>query len=343
MNNRFLQALGAQNSGRPPVWLMRQAGRYMPEYQALRKGRSFLDMCRTPEIAVEVTKLPLRLLDVDAAILFADILLVADALGAALRFEEGKGPIFERPIRNVNDVNALPDVQAAEALGYVGEAVGLLRQEIDVPLIGFAGAPFTVASYMVEGGSSRELKTTRQWMRREPEAFEMLLEKVSDLTIDYLRMQVDAGAQALQLFDTWACYLDYAQFTRYSLHYMQRVLDGLRECQVPVILFCKGASVWADELAATGAQGLSLDWQCSLPKLRRQLPAPLVLQGNLDPYLLYAPHDVIRAQTERLLQEMAGDPAFVVNLGHGILPDMSVDAVRVLVDTVKGASYAHNL
>jgi uroporphyrinogen decarboxylase len=314
---------------------MRQAGRYMPEYQAIRRGRTFLEMCQTPEIAAEVTELPIRLLDVDAAILFADILLVADALGCGLTFVESRGPVMERPVRTADDVRKLPRPAAGEALGYVAEAVRLLRRSLQVPLIGFAGAPFTVASYMIEGGSSDDLKRTRQWMRGDPESFAALLDRVTELTIDYLAMQIDAGAQAVQVFDSWACYLDHAHFMRYSREYMSRIVRALEPKGVPVILFCRGSSVWARELAGCGPAAISLDWNCSLADVRRQVGSGIALQGNIDPFVLYAPRQVIRDEVGRLLSSMKGDPAFVVNLGHGISPDMSVDAVRTLVERVK--------
>ncbi len=337
-NDRLLKALARTNTGRPPVWLMRQAGRYMPEYRAIREGRTFLEMCQTPEVAAEVTRLPITLLGVDAAILFADILLVADAFDTGLHFVESHGPVMDRPVRSPAAIRNLPTPNAQESLGYVAEAIKILRSDLEVPLIGFAGAPFTVASYMIEGGSSKELKQTRLWMRNDPASFTQLLDKVTDLTIDYLKMQVEAGAQALQVFDSWACHLDYHHFQKYSQEYLRRITAALGPCGVPVILFCRGASCWTRELADCGSAAISLDWNCSLPRVRTEVGNDITLQGNIDPFLLYAPHSVIRSEVHSLLESMAGDPGFIVNLGHGISPDMTVDAVRTLVDSVKAHS-----
>ncbi len=329
MNNLLLRALKGTNteSGRPPVWIMRQAGRYMPEYRALRARHSFLEMVHTPEIAAEVTLLPIQQLDVDAAILFSDILTVAEALGVGLRFDEGVGPVVERPIREASQIPS-----HCEDLSYVGEAIRLLIPQLKVPLIGFAGGPFTVASYLVEGGSSRDLKKTKQWMLRDPQGFHKLLARITDITIDYLRMQADAGVNALQLFDSWAMHLAHPHFKEFSLRYLKRVVDELQR-DVPMILFCRGSSVFAEELAGV-APAVGLDWNCDLQAMRKRLPG-VTLQGNLDPFVLYAPHETIRREVRALMESMAGDPAYIFNLGHGVSPDMTVDSVRVLVDTVK--------
>ncbi len=327
MNKRLLHALQGTNNGRPPVWLMRQAGRYQKEYRAIKESYSFLEMVHTPEIAAEVTMLPIKQFGMDAAILFSDILTVAEAFGVGLRFEGGVGPVIDRPIMSRADIP-----QQLGDLSYVGDAIKLLLPELDVPLIGFAGAPFTVASYMIEGGSSRDLKNTKKWMLKDPEGFHMLLETLTEATISYLRLQADAGVQALQLFDSWAMHLSFPHFEEFSLRYMKKIADGLNR-DLPMILFCRGSSVFAPEMASIGC-GIGLDWNCSLPQMRQKIPH-LTLQGNLDPFVLYAPHETIRKEVTNLLDAMNGDPAYIFNLGHGISPDMSVDAVRCLVDTVK--------
>lgn len=335
MNTLLLDALACENRSRPPVWLMRQAGRYMPEYRAIRNKYSFIEMCRNPEIAAKVTLLPIQQFDLDAAILFSDILVVPEALGVGLHFEEGKGPVIEHPLNSAEDVAKLQVPNAEESLGYVSHAIRLLRNELQVPLIGFCGAPFTIASYMIEGGGGKDFKKTKQWMFRDPKSFHALLTLLASLTIDYINMQVAAGAQVIQIFDSWAHVLSYHDFKEFSLAYMSKVVEGMREPKPPVILFCRGASVFANELAAIHPQAISLDWNAHLPSLRNTIPDSIALQGNFDPDLLYAPHQAIKQQVKQLLEEMDGDPGYIVNLGHGIKPDMPTDAVRVFVDTVK--------
>lgn len=335
MNTLLLDALACENQSRPPVWLMRQAGRYMPSYRKIRENRSFVEMCHHPEIAAEVTLLPIKEFGMDAAILFSDILMIPEALGLGLRFEEGKGPIIERPVRSREDVFALQKPDVEESLGFVAEAIRLLRGELSVPLIGFCGAPFTVASYMIEGGTSRDFKLTKQWMYRDPESFHALLKHLAQVTIDYIDMQAAAGAQAIQIFDSWAHVLPYQEFKEFSLYYMNMILEGVRDPKPPVILYCRGASVFVHELADICPRAISLDWNIHLPRLRDVIPSSIALQGNFDPDLLYAPLGAIEREVKRLLREMDGDPGYIVNLGHGIKPDMSPEAVKVFVDTVK--------
>lgn len=338
MNTLLLEALNCENQSRPPVWMMRQAGRYMPQYRAIRKKYSFVTMCHSPELAAEITKQPIKEFGMDAAILFSDILVIPEALGLGLHFEEGKGPVIERPVRTDKDVEALPMPDVREKLGYVKEAIQLLRGDLNVPLIGFCGAPFTVASYMIEGGSSADLKKTKQWMFKNPKSFHALLTHIAKVTIDYINMQIDAGAQVIQIFDSWANVLSSRHFKEFSLAYMNMIMEGIQEPKPPIILFCRGASVFASDLADIAPQGISLDWNVDLPKLRDVIPDSVALQGNFDPDLLYAPLDMIKQEVKQLLNEMDGDPGYIVNLGHGIKPDMSMDAVRTFVDTVKSFS-----
>lgn len=334
MESILLQALRCQNRGRPPVWLMRQAGRYLPQFRSLREKYGFLEMCHQPELAVETTLLPIHLLGFDAAILFSDILVIAEALGVGLRFEKDLGPVIERPLNQVSDIHSLPKIHVEEKLGYVAEAIRMLRTRLEVPLIGFCGAPFTLASYMIEGGSSRDLKKTKRWMLAEPESFHQLLELISEASIAYLKMQIKAGAQAIQIFDSWASALAHGQFREFSLHYLQKIVRAL---DVPVILFCRGSSVFASQLAEAQPAAISVDWNADLSSIRGQLPS-VALQGNLDPDILHAPRNVVVREVKRLLDSMRQDPGYIFNLGHGITPEVPVDNVKALVETVK--SYA---
>lgn len=335
MNTLFLDALACRNKRRAPVWLMRQAGRYMPQYRALRAKHSFLDMCHRPELAAHITQLPIDVFGFDAAILFSDILVIAEALEVGLRFEENIGPIIERPIKDLHDVLLLPAVEVEEKLGYVAQAITLLKPQLKVPLIGFCGAPFTVASYMIEGASSRTLRQTKKWMLAEPQSFHLLLQKITKTTIEYLKMQINAGVDAIQIFDSWANYLAFPQFREFSLAYLEKIVGAIEDSGVPIILFCKGASVFASELAKLSPAGISVDWNGHLPHMRQSIPASIALQGNLDPDILYAPLPVIEKQVSTMLNDMRGDQGYIFNLGHGILPDIPTDAVKMLVDTVK--------
>lgn len=334
-NDKLLLALRCKNEGRPPLWVMRQAGRYLPEYRKLREKHAFLEMCHRPELAAEVTLLPLKTLDFDAAILFSDILVIAEALGVGLRFEESKGPIIERPLSTAKDVAALSIPNIDEKLRYVSEAIKLVLPQLQVPLIGFCGAPFTVASYMIEGGSSRDMKKTKQWLLRDPKSFHQLLDVITTCSIAYLRMQMASGVAAVQIFDSWANVLGHAQFREFSLAYLEKLVKVVKGSGVPVILFCKGSSVWASQLAEISPSGISVDWQADLSHVRKVVPRSIALQGNLDPDILYAGNDKIRAETKRLLQSMKGDAGYVFNLGHGIHPDTPVEAVKTLIEIVR--------
>lgn len=335
MNDLLLKSLRCCNYERAPIWIMRQAGRYMPEYRALRKQYSFLEMCHQPELIAEITQLPLRVFEMDAAILFSDILVIPEALGVGVRFEDGIGPIIERPLQSEKDIDALPSPNISEALHYVEKGIKLLRPQLKVPLIGFCGAPFTVASYMIEGGSSRDLRKTKQWMLRHPDSFHRLLSKIADCSIAYLKMQIGAGVQVIQIFDSWAHVLGHTQFQEFSLAYFDKILGAIKATDVPVILFCRGSSVFAQQLAQIQPAAVGLDWNSDIVHMRQSIPSTVALQGNLDPDILYADHAVIRKEARRILNGMKGDPAFIFNLGHGIHPDIPTDAVKVLVECVK--------
>lgn len=336
MNDLFLKALKCQNNSRPPVWLMRQAGRYMPEYRNLRKKYSFLEMCHQPELIAEVTKLPIDAFGMDAAILFSDILVIPEAFNLGLSFEENKGPIIHRPIHTKADIDDLQMPNVKESLKYVSDGIKGLLPCLKVPLIGFSGAPFTVASYMIEGGSSRDLKKTKQFMIRDPLSFHELLTKITESTIDYLNLQIEAGVQALQIFDSWAGHLSNDHFRAFSLEYLNKILKGIKK-DIPVILFCKGSSFFAPQLAELKPAGISIDWQADLGTLRKNIPQHIALQGNMDPDVLYGPKPVIVAETQKILKSMKGEPGFIFNLGHGMQPDMSPDSVKILVETIKNS------
>jgi len=315
---------------------MRQAGRYLPNYQALRASCSLLDLFHTPELIAEATLLPFHYLRLDAAILFSDILVVAEALGAGLQFDDKKGPIIERPVRSRRDIEALTVPSAVEALHYVQRGISLILPQLSVPLIGFAGAPFTVASYLVEGGSSQQFKTTKKWLMSDPEAFHSLLEKITAITIDYLNMQIAAGVHVLQLFDSWANQLAPIQLREFVFPYLRKVLEGLSSQKIPTILFCRGSSLFATELAALSPTAISIDWSGDLGKIRSSLSPTIALQGNLDPDVLFAPKELIKRDVHSILDVMKGDPAYIFNLGHGVQPGTPLDAVHYLIDLVHG-------
>ncbi|MBS4168192.1 uroporphyrinogen decarboxylase [Parachlamydia sp. AcF125] len=334
-NSLLLDALNCKNQNRPPVWLMRQAGRYMPQYRTMREKYSFLEMCHQPELAAEVTLMPIKTFGMDAAILFSDILVIPEALEVGLRFEETKGPIIERPLNTLNDIHNLPDVHIPEALDYVSQAIKTVLPHLKVPLIGFSGAPFTLASYLIEGRASQNLKKTKQWMLREPSSFHQLLNRLANLTIEYLLLQIEAGVKAIQIFDSWAHVLSYRHFQEFSLHYLKKILEGLASATIPIILFCRGSSVFASSLASLKPAAISLDWNSDLKTVRQTLPSMIALQGNLDPDILYASPHAIRQQVSQMLKGMQRDPGYIFNLGHGIHPDTPMESVYALVECVQ--------
>ncbi len=350
-NDRFLRALRREPVDCTPVWLMRQAGRYLPEYRATRKAAgSFLAMAQNPEIACEVTLQPLRRFPLDAAILFSDILTVPDAMGLGLYFVEGEGPKFERPVREAADIArlAVPDMETD--LRYVMDAVRVIRRELDgsVPLIGFSGSPWTLACYMVEGGGSKDFGRIKAMAYSAPEQLHQLLSVVTDAVIAYLSAQRAAGAQALQVFDTWGGVLSPALYREFSLRYLQRIAEELPrddhgETRTPLILFGKGNGPYIDQLAASGADALGVDWTVSMEDAAWRSKGKVALQGNMDPTTLYAAPEAIRAQVRGVLDSyMHGNggsrEGHVFNLGHGMSPDMNPDHVAVLVDEVHAHS-----
>lgn len=348
-NDLLIRALLRQPIERTPVWIMRQAGRYLPEYQATRaRAGSFLNLCRTPELACEVTLQPLERFPLDAAILFSDILTVPAAMGLGLYFVEGEGPRFERPLRQRNDIMRLAAPDPEQELRYVTDAVRLVRRELDgrVPLIGFAGSPWTLASYMVEGGSSRNFAYIKALMLDEPETLEYLLDTLARATVDYLNAQIAAGAQAVQIFDTWGGVLTPAAYHRFSLAPMARIVQGLTRTadgrRVPVILFTKGGGAWIEAIVDTGCDAIGLDWTTDLDAARARVGERVALQGNLDPSTLYARPERIRDQVAAVLASFGHGPGHVFNLGHGILPDIDPAHAGAMVRAVHELSPAYH-
>ncbi|GMR17371.1 MAG: uroporphyrinogen decarboxylase [Gammaproteobacteria bacterium] len=344
-NDLLIRALLRQPVPRTPVWIMRQAGRYLPEYRALReRAGDFLSLCSNPELACEVTLQPLRRYALDAAILFSDILTIPHAMGLGLHFATGEGPKFERPLAHAADIRklAVPDVDTA--LRYVFDAVALIRRELDgqVPLIGFAGSPWTVATYMVEGGSSREFGKIRALAAEDPLSLELLLEKLAATTVDYLNAQIEAGAQVVMLFDTWGGALPPDDYRRFSLASMQHIVARLRRerdgARVPVILFTKGAGERLQEMADSGCDALGVDWTTSLADARRLTGDRVALQGNLDPATLRQAPEIIEQGVAEVLASYGRGPGHVFNLGHGITPDIDPERLQVLVDAVQRLS-----
>jgi len=340
-NDRFIRALLRQPVDVTPVWMMRQAGRYLPEYLKVRKqAGSFMSLCTNPELACEVTMQPLERFPLDAAILFSDILTIPDAMGLGLYFETGEGPRFRKPVRTAADVKALavPDPEAE--LRYVMDAVRLIRRTLDnrLPLIGFSGSPWTLATYMVEGGSTKTFSRSKGMLYNEPQLMHRMLDTVADAVIAYLNAQIAAGAQAVMIFDTWGGVLTPQDYSDFSLQYMRKIVAGLtREyegAKVPVILFTKGGCQWLEIMADTGADALGLDWSTDLAVARKRVGDRVALQGNLDPAVLYASPDVIRDKVAAVLAAYGKGSGHVFNLGHGITPDVNPEHAGVLVDAV---------
>ncbi len=340
-NDRLLRALLRQPVDVTPVWVMRQAGRYLPEYRRVREqAGSFMHLCTTPELACEVTLQPLRRFRLDAAILFSDILTVPDAMGLGLRMCEGEGPQFERPLRTAADVNRLAVPDPDDRLRYVLDAVRLIRRELAgaAPLIGFAGSPWTLATYMVEGGSSKEFGRVKGMMFQDPATMHRLLDINARAVSAYLNAQIEAGAQAVMLFDTWGGVLTPRDYREFSLRYMRQVVAGLkRESEgrrVPVILFTKAGGAWLEDLAASGCDALGVDWTMDMSEARRRVAGRVALQGNMDPSVLYASPERIRQEVEAILDSYGPGPGHVFNLGHGVHQHTDPDHLAVMVDAV---------
>lgn len=341
-NDRLLRALLRQPVDATPVWMMRQAGRYLPEYRASRtKAGDFMGLCTNPEAACEVTMQPLdRYPSLDAAILFSDILTIPDAMGLGLYFETGEGPKFRKTVRNAADVQALKVINTAKDLTYVTDAVSTIRRELNgrVPLIGFSGSPWTLATYMVEGGSSKDHRRCKAMAFNQPEVMHELLSVLADSVIDYLNSQILAGAQAVQIFDTWGGALSHAAYQEFSLGYMQRIVNGLIKehegRRVPVILFTKGGGQWLELMANTGCDALGLDWTTEIGSARQRVGSQVALQGNMDPTMLYASPDRIRQEVSSILASYGSGTGHIFNLGHGITPEVDPAHAGAFIESV---------
>ncbi len=335
INGRFLQACRREPVDVTPVWFMRQAGRYMPEYRAIREKYTLIEICQHPEIAAEVTMQPVRALGVDAAILFADILLPVIPLGLGLEFAKGEGPVIESPVRTLEDVRAMKPFDAESDLGYVMDAIRILRGELDgIPLIGFCGAPFTVASYLIEGGSSRDFLKTKTMMYSAPGVFHALMEKLSGVLSNYLVAQIRAGAQAVQVFDSWVGALSPVDYETFVLPYSQKVLKDAEAMNVPVIHFGTNTTTLLPLMKQAGGDVLGLDWRIPLDDGWKIIGYDSAVQGNLDPSLLFAPLSEIKKRVQDILRRADGRPGHIFNLGHGILQNTPVDNVKAVVDIV---------
>ena len=348
-NDRLLRALARQPVDKTPIWLMRQAGRYLPEYRATRsQAGDFLTLCTTPELACEVTLQPLARFPLDAAILFSDILTIPDAMGLGLEFADGEGPRFSNPVRSAADIRRLGTPDPEQDLGYVMEAVRLIQRELagDIPLLGFAGSPWTLATYMVEGGSSSAFHRIKGLMFDQPGTLHHLLSVLAKAVADYLNAQISAGAQALMLFDTWGGVLTTRDYDEFSLAYVRRILADLqREHQgrrVPFILFTKGGGAWLESMADAGCDALGVDWTVELGTARARVGRRVALQGHVDPTILYANPVRIRHEVATVLDSFGQGAGHVFNLGHGIQPGVDPERVGVLIDAVHELSVAYH-
>ncbi|WP_461480504.1 uroporphyrinogen decarboxylase [Porticoccus sp.] len=340
-NDRFLRALQRQPVDVTPVWMMRQAGRYLPEYRQTRsRAGDFMGLCTNPELACEVTLQPLERYPLDAAILFSDILTIPDAMGLGLYFEEGEGPRFRKPLRSEADISALEVINPERDLPYVMDAVTTIRRELNgrVPLIGFSGSPWTLATYMIEGGSSRDFARSKTMLYEQPELMHQLLDVLAQSVTAYLNAQIAAGAQAVQIFDTWGGSLSHSAYREFSLRYMSKIVAGLTpEAEgrpVPAILFTKGGGQWLEAIAETGCDGIGLDWTMDIGAARQRVGQKVALQGNMDPAVLRASPLRIRQEVAAILEQYGHGEGHIFNLGHGITPDISPENAGAFVDAV---------
>ncbi len=340
-NDRYLRALLKQPVDVTPVWMMRQAGRYLPEYRELRaEAGDFMSLCRNAEFACEVTLQPLRRYPLDAAILFSDILTIPDAMGLGLYFETGEGPKFERPIQCLKGITNLPIPDPEVELGYVMNAVRTIRRELkgEVPLIGFSGSPWTLATYMVEGGSSKTFGQIKKMAFAEPKMLHLLLDKLADSVVSYLNAQIKAGAQSVMIFDTWGGILTPRDYKEFSLNYMHKIVSGLiRDYdgrKVPVTLFTKNGGMWLEDIANTGCDALGIDWTVDIADAKRRVGDKVALQGNMDPAMLHASPERIRQEVETILDGFGEGNGHVFNLGHGITPDVDPEKAGVFINSV---------
>jgi uroporphyrinogen decarboxylase len=338
---RFLAAANCQPVDRPPVWLMRQAGRYLPEYRALKAKHDFVTMVRTPELATEVTLQPLKRFPLDAAVIFSDILVIPEALGQGYHFRDLGGIGMDFLLDSPEKIDALDSSNIATKLNYVAEALKLTRSRLgdDKALLGFSGSPWTLACYMVEGGSAKDFVAIKQLALSQPEHFEKLMQKLTDVITEYLIMQIDAGADAVQIFDSWAALCPCTHYEAWSLRWIRQIIKALGD-RVPIILYAKGMGQKVIEQASTGASVLSLDWTVKLSQVRENLDEPIALQGNLDPVILTTTPEITRIEAQKLLDDMSSQSGFIFNLGHGMIPSAKIECVEALMEVITGQKNA---
>jgi len=339
-NDLFLRACRKEPVERTPIWIMRQAGRYLPEYRAVREKVDFLTLCKTPDLAAEVTIQPVDIIGVDAAIIFSDILVIPEAMGMKLEMHEGKGPIFHNPIRTENDANALAEIDPFKDLSYVLDAVSLTKRELNgrVPLIGFSGSPWTLFTYMVEGRGSKNFSNVKKMIYNNPRLAHKVLGKLADAVSLYLSAKIEAGADAVQIFDTWGGVLSQNDFEEFSLKYVQMIISNIKRKNEPVIFFPKGVHYKFKKLSKCGADVIGLDWTMDMGKVRKRIGDKIALQGNLDPAFLYANEEKIKEEAIRILDSFGEGSGHIFNLGHGILPDVEPEKAKYLVNMVKEES-----
>jgi uroporphyrinogen decarboxylase len=339
-NDLIIKAAKRLPTERTPIWIMRQAGRYLPEYRAVRSKHDFLTMCKTPELAAEVTIQPVDIIGVDAAIIFSDILVIPEAMGMHLEMHEGRGPVFSEPIKSSEDLAKLKDPDPTKELKYVLDAISLTKKELNgrVPVIGFAGAPWTILTYMVEGQGSKSFSKVKKLIYGNPELAHSLLEKITRATAEYLSAQIEAGASLVQIFDTWAGLLSPRDYQVFALRYVYQLISEIKRKDEPVIYFPKGVHYLMHELKKVGADAISVDWTLELTKVRRKIGEKVAIQGNLDPTVLYADPNFIKREARKVLESFGKGDGHIFNLGHGILPDIDPENVKVLVNYVKEES-----
>ena len=343
-NDLFLRACKRLSVERTPVWAMRQAGRYLPEYMAVRQKTDFLTMCKTPELVAEVTLQPIDIIGVDAAIIFSDILVIPEAMGMHLEMHEGQGPIFPQPIRSESDARQLKPIDPFHDLKYVMDAVALTKKELKnrVPLIGFSGAPWTLLTYMVEGQGSKTFSNTKKLVYNNPQLAHSILSQLAGTISAYLNAKIESGVDAIQIFDTWGGALSQDEFDEFSLFYIKQIISQIKNKDVPIIVFAKGVHYNLDKLAACGADVVGLDWTMHLGDVRKQVGDKVALQGNLDPTILYGSPETIKKKAANVLASYGKGSGHIFNLGHGILPDVPPENLKLLVDFVKTESVQYH-
>jgi uroporphyrinogen decarboxylase len=336
-NDLFLRACKKQEIERTPIWMMRQAGRYLPEYRAVREKADFMTMCKTPELAAEVTIQPVDLVGVDAAILFSDILVIPDAMGMNLEMHEGRGPVFPKPIRNEADANELKDIDPMTDLKYVMDSIKVTKEQLNnrVPLIGFAGSPWTLLTYMVEGSGSKNFAEVKKLIYNNPKLAHKILDKLADTVAAYLSAKIESGVNAIQIFDTWGGNLSQDAFAEFSLNYIEKIVSSVKRNDEPVIVFAKGVHHSLDKIANCGADVIGLDWTMDLGKVRKQIGDKVALQGNLDPTILLSDKVNIEKEAAKVLASYGKGSGHIFNLGHGILPNVPPASAKALIDFVK--------